>query len=157
MSINDYALWRAVHVLAIVMWIGGVAFVTTVLLPALRRSGDDYATFERFEHRFALQAKISTQVAMVSGFMMLHLSNGWSRLADTWWLWSMIVLWGIFTLMLFVLEPWLIHRKLQQMARLDPAATMKLLQGLHIILLTLSLITVAAGVIGAHGGAWFVN
>jgi uncharacterized membrane protein len=28
---------RALHVLAVVLWIGGVAMVTTVLLPALRR------------------------------------------------------------------------------------------------------------------------
>lgn len=155
MNINDYALWRGLHVLSIVLWIGGVAFVTMVLIPALRRGGDDYALFERLEHRFGLQAKFSTQIAMISGLMMLHLSNSWSRLNDTWWLWAMIATWAVFTLMLFVLEPWLIHRWLSQKAKTDPAGTMTLLQRLHIILLTLSLITVAGGVIGAHGGAWF--
>ena len=155
MSINDYALWRGLHVLSVVLWIGGVAFVTTILIPALRRSGDDYAMFERLEHRFGLQAKFSTQIAMISGFAMLHLSNSWSRLSDTWWLWAMIATWAIFTLMLFVLEPWLIHRWLKQKAQVDPAGTMTLLQRLHYGLLTLSLITVAGGVIGAHGGAWF--
>ena len=155
MTINDYALWRGLHVLAIVLWIGGVAFVTTILIPALRRAGDDYALFEKLEHRFGLQAKFSTQIAMISGLAMLHLSNGWSRLADTWWLWVMIATWAIFTLMLFVLEPWLIHRWLKQKAQVDPAGTMVLLQRLHIALLTLSLIAVAGGVIGAHGGAWF--
>ena len=155
MSINDYALWRGLHVLSVVLWIGGVAFVTTILIPALRRNGNDYALFEKLEHRFGLQAKFSTQIAMISGFAMLHLSNGWSRLADTWWMWAMIATWAIFTLMLFVLEPWLIHRWLKQKAQVDPAGTMLLLQRLHIILLALSLITVAGGVIGAHGGAWF--
>ncbi len=155
MTINDYALWRGLHVLAIVLWIGGVAFVTTILIPALRRSGNDYALFEKLEHRFGLQAKFSTQIAMISGFAMLHLSNGWSRLADTWWLWAMIATWAVFTLMLFVLEPWLMHRLLKQKAQIDPAGTMALLQRVHIALLTLSLITVAGGVIGAHGGAWF--
>lgn len=155
MTINDYALWRGLHVLAIVIWIGGVAFVTTILIPALRRGDDDYALFERLEHRFGLQAKFTTQIAMISGFAMLHLSNGWSRLSDTWWLWAMMATWAIFTLMLFVLEPWLIHRWLKQKAQVDPAGTLLLLQRLHIALLGLSLITVAGGVIGAHGGAWF--
>ncbi|MBM5574252.1 hypothetical protein [Deefgea sp. CFH1-16] len=100
----------------------GMAFVTTILIPALRRSGNDYALFEKLEHRFGLQAKFSTQIVLISGLAMLYLSNAWSRLADTWWLWAMIVTWGIFTLMLFVLEPWLIHGWLKRKAQLDSAA-----------------------------------
>jgi uncharacterized membrane protein len=34
---DDVTLARAIHVLAVVLWIGGVALVTTVLLPAVRR------------------------------------------------------------------------------------------------------------------------
>ena len=34
---SDLAFARALHVLAVVFWIGGVAMVTTVLLPATRR------------------------------------------------------------------------------------------------------------------------
>ena len=34
---NDFVLARVIHVLGVVLWIGGVAMVTTVLLPALRR------------------------------------------------------------------------------------------------------------------------
>ena len=33
---NDLAIARAIHVVAVVLWIGGVAFVTTTLLPACR-------------------------------------------------------------------------------------------------------------------------
>ena len=36
MELNDFALARAIHVLAVLLWIGGVAFVTTTLLPACR-------------------------------------------------------------------------------------------------------------------------
>jgi uncharacterized membrane protein len=36
-EMNDVTLARAIHVLAIVLWIGGVGLVTTVLLPAVRR------------------------------------------------------------------------------------------------------------------------
>ena len=34
---DDLALARSLHVVAVVLWIGGVGFVTTVLLPAIRR------------------------------------------------------------------------------------------------------------------------
>ena len=33
---DDVAVARALHVLAVVIWIGGVAMVTTVVLPAVR-------------------------------------------------------------------------------------------------------------------------
>jgi hypothetical protein len=37
MIIDDFALVRAIHVLALVHWIGGVAMVTTIVLPHARR------------------------------------------------------------------------------------------------------------------------
>ena len=39
---DDLALARAIHVIAVLFWIGGVGFVTWVIMPALRvarRSG----------------------------------------------------------------------------------------------------------------------
>ena len=53
---NDITIAVSVHVLAIVWWIGGVAMVTTVLLPAARRLDDaaaGIAMFQRIEERFA--------------------------------------------------------------------------------------------------------
>ena len=34
---DDLALARAIHVVAILFWIGGVAFVTLIVLPWVRR------------------------------------------------------------------------------------------------------------------------
>jgi uncharacterized membrane protein len=56
---DAFAIARALHVVSIVFWIGGVAFVTTVLLPAVRplRTPDKRMTlFEQIERRFAWQA-----------------------------------------------------------------------------------------------------
>jgi uncharacterized membrane protein len=33
---DDVTIARALHVLSVVLWIGGVGFVTTVLLPTVR-------------------------------------------------------------------------------------------------------------------------
>ncbi|MEQ6289710.1 hypothetical protein ACFPAG_03695 [Vogesella sp. GCM10023246] len=152
---NDYAIARGLHVLAIVLWVGGVAFVTTVLIPAIRRrvpAAQQYTLFESVEHRFGAQARLWVLLALGSGAWMLQATHGWARLLDTGWLQLMLAAWLPFLLMLFVLEPLLIHRWLRAKAARDPAGSMRLLQWLHVGLLGLTLVAVVAGVVGAHGG-----
>jgi len=153
-------LWaRVLHVLGVVVWIGGVAFVTLVLLPAARRQPDSHRLFEQAEGRFAWWARGATLLTGLSGFAMLALSDGWGRFAQPgqWWLHAMLAVWVIFTLMLFVIEPLLLHRLFRRIARHDPRGLMRRIQLLHVFLLTISLITVAGAVAGSHGGnllAW---
>jgi uncharacterized membrane protein len=83
--VNDYLLARALHVAAVVLWIGGVAFVTTALLPALRGLGDPaqrLALFEAVESRFARQARWTTLLAGASGFWLAWRLDAWSRFAE---------------------------------------------------------------------------
>ena len=68
---DDMAVARALHVLAVVWWIGGVAMVTTVILPHARRLRRGTAEFEQMERRFALQARVATLLAGISGFYMI--------------------------------------------------------------------------------------
>ena len=58
--IDDLAIAPLVHVVAVTMWIGGVAFVTTVAMPAIRRlhlPDARLAAFHAFEGPFAGQAR----------------------------------------------------------------------------------------------------
>jgi len=67
--IDDLALARVIHVLALVHWIGGVAVVTTIVLPrahALLDAHEAVAAFEAFEQRFASQVRISILLAGLS-------------------------------------------------------------------------------------------
>lgn len=155
-STDFFVLARVLHVLGVVAWIGGVAFVTTVLLPALRgldRAEDRLALFESLERGFAFQARITTLVTGFSGFYMLHFLDAWTRYGDPHYTWIhlMTLVWAIFTLVLFVLEPLFLHRWFHDLARRDNTRAFRLVQRLHIILLTISLIAVAGGVAGAHG------
>ena len=53
-SMNELSIARAIHILSIVIWIGGVAFVTIVLIPILRSSafrGDESEIFHVIENR----------------------------------------------------------------------------------------------------------
>ena len=72
---NDLAVARALHVAAILIWIGGVAMVTTVLLPAIRRlkgAAERQGFFEAMERRFAWQARAMTLLAGGTGFYMVR-------------------------------------------------------------------------------------
>lgn len=159
---NAWQWSRVLHVLGVVIWIGGVAFVTLVLLPAVRSLPDAtnrHHLFELAEGRFAWWARGATLMTGLSGFYMLYLSNGWSRFTQPgqWWLYAMVAVWTIFTLMLFVLEPLVLHRQFARLAQRDPHGLMRRIQGMHIFLLVISLITVAGAVAGSHGGnllAW---
>lgn len=153
---NTFALARALHVVGVVLWIGGVAFVTTVLLPAVRDEvapEDRVAFFDRIERRFAWQARASTLLTGLTGFWMVHTMGAWAWFLEPsrWYLHAMVLVWTVFTLMLFVLEPLVLHRVFAARAAADPVGTFRIVRRLHHGLLTLSLITVFAAVAGAHG------
>jgi uncharacterized membrane protein len=153
---DDVALARALHVVGGVWWIGGVAMVTTVLLPAVRRfkaPGERLAFFDAVERRFAGQARIATLVVGLTGLHMLARLDLWDRFADAsyWWMHAMVALWAIFSLMLFVLEPLFLHRWFAERARRAPETAFALAARLHAVLLALSLVTIAGAVAGAHG------
>jgi uncharacterized membrane protein len=91
----DVVLARVVHVVCVVLWIGGVGMVTTVLLPTIRRSWPAERRFQAFhalEHRFARQARVTTALVGASGFYMVWRLDAWSwfRTAGFWWMmpWS---------------------------------------------------------------------
>jgi uncharacterized membrane protein len=114
---DGVVLARALHVLAIVIWIGGVAMVTTVILPAARRGdlgADRLAAFEAFERRFAWQARLSMLVAGLTGLYMTARLDARDRFAGAlfgqfWWMHAMVCLWLIFAFILFVAEPLVLH------------------------------------------------
>ena len=157
---EKYAFARVVHVLAVVLWIGGVAMVTTVLLPTIRRmtsKDEQVTTFERVESRFALQAKITTLLTGLSGFYMLFYTDAWHRYTELrfWWVHAMTIVWVIFTLVLFVAEPLFLHRLFKESASKDPIKTFAIVHRLHWVALALSLVTIAGAVAGSHGWLLF--
>jgi uncharacterized membrane protein len=156
MTIDDFALARALHVLALVHWIGGVAMVTTIVLPRARALPDAraaLAAFEAFEGRFAAQVRVSILLAGLSGFYMLDKLQAWTRLLDPafWWLALMVAVWAVFALMVFVLEPLVVHRLFHDYALRDKDRAFALAIRLHAAALAVSAVAIAAGVLGAHG------
>ncbi|ROR29496.1 hypothetical protein [Inmirania thermothiophila] len=150
----DLVIARLVHVLAVVLWIGGVGLVALVLLPQLRAEPDAAAAFARFRdvvRRFAAIARWLVALAGIAGLHMLARLDAWGRFAVPrfWWMHAMVALWTVFFLVLFVAQP-LAERR--DPAPDDPARALRLAQRAHWVLLAASLVTVAAAVAGAHGG-----
>jgi uncharacterized membrane protein len=151
---DDFTWARVLHVLAIVPWIGGVAFVTTVLMPAVRRGNPPdqrLAAFHRFESGFAWQARLWVSLAGLSGFWMVYRADLWSRFADPhfWWMHAMAGLWAIFAAMLYVIEPLFLHRRMEHSN--DPARDFDRMERMHRILLGVGFVTVLGAMAGAHG------
>lgn len=158
-GMDDVTIARALHVVGVVLWIGGVGFVTTVLLPAVRRMKDPnerVAFFERIESRFAWQARGTTLLVGATGFYIIAAWNLWSRFetAAFWWMHSMVLVWAVFTFMLFIAEPLFLHRRFLAKARQEPERTFRTIERLHWVLLTISVLTVLGAAAGSHGLAF---
>jgi len=148
---------RAIHILSIVIWIGGVSFVTVIILPAIKSQlsfAQQESIFQLIENRFAKLAKWMVVIAGVSGFYMVYQLDGWDRFLGIqfFWMHAMVLVWSIFMLALFVIEPILAKKHVTN--RQDPKQALKIALRLHIILLTFSLLTVFLAVLGAHGSLY---
>ena len=93
--INDIEVARALHVVFVAHWIGGVAFVTLVALPLARAYGDaekGWALFETIESRFAAQVRFSIPLAGATGLWMAWRLDLWGLFAEPaaggWTRWS---------------------------------------------------------------------
>jgi len=152
MSDNHFVIARIFHVIGVVMWIGGVAFVTTVLIPAIRKTQtpeDRLQLFDILEGKFAFQAKFMTLLTGATGFYMLHVMSAWPSAGASIYL--MIFVWAVFTLVLFVLEPLFLHKWFHERAKRDNERSFLVLQIMHVVLLTISLLAIFGGIAGAHG------
>lgn len=157
MMIDDLALARTIHILALVHWIGGVAVVTTIVLPRVRElpnARDAIAAFEAFEQRFARQARLSILLAGLSGAYMLIKLDAWDHFqyASFWWMHLMVAVWVLFALMIYVLEPIVVHDLFHKFALEQKDRAFALATRFHAIALLVSGIAIGAGVLGAHGG-----
>jgi|SRR5579872_2443982 len=157
---HDVIVARAVHVLSVVIWIGGLSMVTTVALPAVRRGAlgpDPMLAFQAIERRFVWQARAAVLLAGASGLYMSARLDLWDRFrsAGFWWMHAMACLWLLFSLMLFVIEPIIGRRRRLRQELPRSGQALKWLQRGHWLLLALSVLTVFGAVAGSQGWAMF--
>jgi uncharacterized membrane protein len=159
-TVTDVVIARVLHVLAVVIWIGGVSMATTVVLPAVRR-GDlgekRLPAFQAIERRFVWQARAAIAVVGLSGFYMAWRLDLWDRFgkAEFWWMHAMVGVWLLFTIVLFVAEPLILHRHFGRLAAARPQFAFALMQRAHWVLLFLGAATIVGAVAGSQGWSIF--
>jgi uncharacterized membrane protein len=157
---DDIIIARALHVLAVVIWIGGVAMATTVALPAVRHGelgSDKFQAFQAIEHRFAWQARTAIIVVGLTGFYMTWRLDLWDRFRTVgfWWMHAMVCLWLLFAFVLFIAEPFILHRHFRRWATARPEVGFAWLHRAHWVLLALSVVTILGAVAGSQGWSIF--
>lgn len=157
---TDLFIARALHVLGVVIWIGGVSMATAVILPALRKGefgSDKLGVFQAVEKRFIWQARGAVLMVGITGFYMIEKMELWARFSDAgyWWMHAMVFVWSLFAFVLFIGEPFILHRFFPPWAKKDPERAFAFLHRVHIFLFTLAVITILGAVTGAHGWMLF--
>jgi uncharacterized membrane protein len=141
---------RAIHILALVVWIGGVWFVTTVLRPAMKQKPPEewMREFRAIEHRFAPQAWMAMLLVLFSGLYMLYQYDLWQHLADRhyWWIPFMVVAW-----LLLVIDHLVILRTLYDRGMPAPQRELIRMRLMHRLILGFSLLAIFAAIGGSHG------
>jgi uncharacterized membrane protein len=151
-----FVIVRVLHVLAIVVWIGGIGAVTTVMFPVMRRLDSNQQKvwmFDQIERSFRPQARIAWLVVGLTGLYMLASLGVWARFVEPhyWWMHAMVGLWLLFGLLLFAIEPLVVGPRIRRSLACKPQQTIVRMQGLHAGLLVLSLFVIAAVVGGIYG------
>ncbi|MBI5970167.1 MAG: hypothetical protein HY884_03325 [Deltaproteobacteria bacterium] len=155
-----FYLIHIIHILTVILWIGGLAFVTIIVLPMAISAKDPLQKvlmFQRVEHRFAKIARFYNLLTGATGFIMLFMT-GWHRMLFTWVgapLTFMTLVWVFWFVMLFGLEPLVIKKMLEKMLKQEPKADIDAvfvkLNRMHWFMVMISLLAAAAGVLTAHG------
>lgn len=157
---NDVILARALHVLAVVVWIGGVAMATGIILPAVRRGDlgpDRLKAFSAIERRFKPVARTAVLIVGLSGLYMVARLEIWDRFtsAEYWWMHAMVGVWLLFAFVLFIASPFILHGRFKRWATERPDIAFSWLERAHWVLLVLALIATFGAVTGSHGWTAF--
>jgi len=155
-----FYLMHIIHLLTVILWIGGLAFVTIIILPMAIRNPDALGKvlmFQRVEHKFAPMARIYVLITGITGFVMVFLM-GWHRLYFTRAgapLTVMTLIWVFWFVMLWGLEPLVIKKMLEKMAKsgekMEIETIFARMNRLHWMMVIISLVAATAGALVAHG------
>jgi uncharacterized membrane protein len=137
------------HVLAVVIWIGGVAFVTAIVFPVLGRMEDSMAKvsfFMGFEKRFQFLAKIMVIIAGATGILLFFERGGFGSLTNTeaLLLGYKFLVWVLYFALLFGAEKRLMATLISPNTPVEKAFGRLTL--FHWVVLILSLLAVISGI-----------
>jgi uncharacterized membrane protein len=147
------ALSYWIHLLATILWLGGIALLALVGVPALRRGTVTENQWYSFQRRFAPWANLSLILLLITGFFQMTNDTNYNGFLtiDSTWAWAMLlkhVAFGIMVLITayvqFLLFPAMDRLALAAVKRPSLAEAEQLqLQQREIVLLRINLICAA--------------
>lgn len=148
----------AIHVTIVVLWIGGVAFVTIIIFPMLLKmeeSLEKVLMFQRVESVFAKQARYYAWIAGPTGFLLLWLKDLHKYLFTKYTVGVsiMLVVWIFYTLVL-TFEKKIFGILFSDPKKYDAEKIFARLARGHWIIMGVSLAAVFFGVLFGHGGGF---
>jgi len=149
-----YPFILALHVISVLLWIGGVAFVTMIVFPMLSRLDntlEQVLTFQRIEDRFARLAKLYVLIAGITGFILLYQTGKYQVLLSlkAFHIWFMFGVWLLYALIL-LFERKFLALFFKDPQKFDVEKVMKRFAGFHWFILLISLLAVFFAVWGSH-------
>ncbi len=144
----------AMHVVTVLLWIGGVSFVTIIIFPMLVRMGDSLEKvlmFQSVENVFVRLARYYVVVVGITGFLLLYLTDQFSKLftMETLGITFMLIVWGLYSFIL-LFERKIFAKLFADSKKYDPDKIMVRLSRGHWVILALSLAAVFMGVLVNH-------
>ncbi len=144
-----------IHVICVIVWIGGVTFVTTVVFPMMYRtegSLEKALLFQGVEHRFAAIVKWMIGITGVTGLWILYAKYGFGILSQARGIGVVIMIfaWAFYTTVLLS-ERKIFAKIFADPEKIDMNKALKMIHVMHWFLLTVSYSAVAAGVWFGHG------
>jgi uncharacterized membrane protein len=140
-----------IHLLSIVLWIGGLAFVTIVMFPTIRGIEDPLAQIKVFlgvEKKFSALARIYVLIAGATGITLFFRKGGFVWFRSSSAIQDMLiykfVLWIIFVVALFGAEKHLLKILVSQQAA--PEKAFRVLGIMHWVMLFLTGLAIVFGV-----------
>jgi len=145
----------ALHVVFVVLWIGGVGFVTLVIFPQLLQMSDSIEQvlmFHRIEGKFGKQAKIYVWLTGLTGALLLYYTGLYKSLftMSTLGISVMIFVWAFYLAVLTFEKK--LFSKIFEGRQIEGKKVFWYLSAFHYVVLGLSLLAVFAGVWQGHGG-----
>lgn len=145
------------HVAAVVIWIGGVAFVTVVIFPMLMKMEDTLEMvlmFHRLENRFAKQARAYLWITGITGGLLLYIEGRYAKLlsSENIGILAMLAAW-LFYLFVLTFEKKIFSKLFEGRTKdLDAKKVFRGMNAFHWVILGLSFFAIIVGVWQGHGG-----
>src|SRR3990170_6587833 len=148
-----FPLMHVLHLITVILWIGGLGFITILVLPLIIKMPDPLQKvlfFQRIERKFAPMARVYNAITGITGLIMMFMTGAEKLLFTRAGLplLLMLAVWAFWAIMLFGLEPIIIRRMLDNMAKggnkMEIETVFSRMNRLHVALLALSLAAAAA-------------